>query len=269
MNELQKQNIEDVQNIMHKLNEDETCVIRELSEKMLDAKILTLVPDAILENMSIAEKIMTLGLKSNNVIEELVEYKEFKRNFRFTQKEIIQIGEDLFCEDALVLAHDAEKPEGSSEKWVNVGYKLKGPFSKVLSNLFPYEIYFRDKKLSSIESFFQGIKFKDVNMQNYVFKYSGLDSNNIKVASDFNWKEEGTVYWQETAIKRNSKEYDDLVDELYISAIQNPLYRNALKNCEKEVIHSMGENQKTETVFTRYEFEYQINCLRAFVQMKG
>lgn len=81
MNELQKQNIEDVQNIMHKLNEDETCVIRELSEKMLDAKILTMVPDAILENMSIPEKIMTLGLKSNNVIEELVEYKEFKRNY--------------------------------------------------------------------------------------------------------------------------------------------------------------------------------------------
>lgn len=106
-------------------------------------------------------------------------------------------------------------------------------------------------------------------MQNYIFKYSGLDSNNIKVASDFNWKEKGIIYWQGTAIMRDSQEYDDLIDELYISAIQNPLYRNVLKNCEKEIIHSIGENEKAETVFTRYEFEYQINCLRAFVQAKG
>lgn len=204
-----------------------------------------------------------------NVKKELEEYKKFKENFKFVQKEIVQKGEDFYCDDELVLAHDAEKPEGSSEKWINVGYKLKGSFPKVLSNLFPYEISFRGKNLSSIETFFQGIKFKDVNMQNYVLKYSGLDSNNIKVASDFDWKETGIVYWQGTAIKRDSKEYDDLVDELYISAIQNPLYRNVLKNCEKDIIHSIGEKEKTETVFTRYEFEYQLNCLKAFVQMKG
>lgn len=204
-----------------------------------------------------------------NIKKELAEYKEFKKHFVFEQKKIIQKGEDFLCEDELVLAHDADKPEGNSEKWINVGYKLKGPFSKVLSNLFPYEFTFRGKELSSIESFFQGIKFKDINMQNYIFKYSGLDSNNIKVASDFNWKEKGIIYWQGTAIMRDSQEYDDLIDELYISAIQNPLYRNVLKNCEKEIIHSIGENEKAETVFTRYEFEYQINCLRAFVQAKG
>lgn len=36
------------------------------------------------------------------------------------------------------------------------------------------------KKLSSIESFFQGIKFKDINMQNYIFTYSGLNLNIVK-----------------------------------------------------------------------------------------
>ena len=203
------------------------------------------------------------------VKKELEEYKKFKENFKFVQKEIVQKGEDLYCDGELVLAHDSEKPEGSSEKWINVGYKLKGPYSKVLSNLFPYEILFRGKHLNSIETFFQGIKFKDVNMQNYVLKYSGLDSNNIKVASDFDWKETGIVYWQGTAIKRDSKEYDDLVDELYISAIQNPLYRSVLKNCEKNIIHSIGETEKSETVFTRYEFEHQLNCLKAFIQAKG
>ena len=37
------------------------------------------------------------------------------------------------------------------------------------------------------------IKIKDKNTQEYIFKYSRLDSNNIKVASDFNWKESGIV----------------------------------------------------------------------------
>ena len=199
------------------------------------------------------------------VREELKAFKEFKKNFKFNQKEIIQDGEDLYC-DGELLQKGEEKPIGETEKWINVGYKLKGPFSKVLSNLFPYEFVFDGKHLSSIETFFQGIKIKDKDTQEYIFKYSGLDSNNIKVASDFNWKESGIVHWQGKAIKRNSEEYDNLVDELYISAIQNPLYRNVLKNANKPIIHSIGETNKEETVFTRYEFEYMLNCLVAFLK---
>ncbi len=201
------------------------------------------------------------------VKEELKDFKEFKKKFKFNQKEIIQEGEDLYC-DGELLQKGEEKPLGETEKWINVGYKLKGPFSKVLSNLFPYEFVFEGKQLSSIETFFQGIKMKDKDTQEYIFKYSGLDSNNIKVASDFDWKESGIVYWQGKAICRDSEEYDDLVDELYISAIQNPLYRNVLKNVNKPIIHSIGEVDKKETVFTRYEFEYMLNCLVAFLKIE-
>ena len=201
------------------------------------------------------------------VKEELKAFKEFKKNFKFNQKEIIQDGEDLYC-DGELLQKGEEKPIGETEKWINVGYKLKGSFSKALSNLFPYEFVFEGKHLSSIETFFQGIKIKDKEVQEYIFKYSGLDSNNIKVASDFNWKESGIVYWQGKAIKRDSEEYDDLVAELYISAIQNPLYRNVLKNVNKPIIHSIGETNKDETVFTRYEFEYMLNCLVAFLKIE-
>ncbi len=201
------------------------------------------------------------------VREELKAFKEFKKNFKFNQKEIIQDGEDLYC-DGELLQKGEEKPIGETEKWINVGYKLKGSFSKVLSNLFHYEFVFEGKKMSSIETFFQGIKIKDKDTQDYIFIYSGLDSNNIKVASDFNWKETGIIYWQGKAIKRNSEEYDDLVAELYISAIQNPLYRNVLKNVNKPIIHSIGEVDKKETVFTRYEFEFMLNCLVAFLKLE-
>lgn len=201
------------------------------------------------------------------VKEELKAFKEFKKNFKFNQKEIIQDGEDLYC-DGELLQKGEKKPIGETDKWINVGYKLKGSFSKVLSNLFPYEFVFEGKHLSSIETFFQGIKIKDKEVQEYIFKYSGLDSNNIKVASDFNWKETGIIYWQGKAIKRDSEEYIDLIDELYISAIQNPLYRNVLKNVNKPIIHSIGEVDKKETVFTRYEFEFMLNCLVAFLKLE-
>lgn len=198
---------------------------------------------------------------------ELKAFKEFKKQFVFKQKEITHEGEDLYCDGELLQEKD-EKPIAETEKWINVGYKLKSPFSKALSNLFPYEFVFDGKHLSSIETFFQGIKIKDKYTQNCIFKYSGMDSNSIKAASDFDWKESGVVYWQGKAIMRDSEEYNDLVDELYISAIQNPLYRNVLKNVNKPIIHSIGEISKEKTVFTRYEFEYMLNCLVEFLKAK-
>lgn len=196
---------------------------------------------------------------------ELLAFKNFKEKYCFEQKEVYEIDEVKYC-DGISLIDEEGKELGESEKWINVGYKLKGPYAKVLSNLFPYEFVFRGKQMGSIEGFFQGIKFKDVDMQNLVLKYSTLDSNNIKVASDYDWKETGIIYWQGEAINRFSKEYDDLVDELYISAIQNPLYRSVLKNCNKYILHEMGAINKEDTVFTRYEFEKQLNCLKDFLK---
>lgn len=196
---------------------------------------------------------------------ELEEFKKFKENYDFKQKEIEEINGITYCE-GIPLIDEEGNELGESEKWINVGYKLKGPYAKVLSNLFPYKFEFKGKKLGSIEGFFQGIKFKDITMQNMVLEYSGLDSNYIKVASDIDWKKDGILYWQGKQIKRDSKEYDDLVDELYISAIQNPLYRNVLKQCNKDIIHIMGGATKEETVFTRYEFEKQLNCLKDFLK---
>ena len=201
----------------------------------------------------------------SKIKEELEAFKEFKKKYIFKQKEIIKIGDDLFCDEELV-QKEGEKPIGKSTKWINAGYNLSGTYSKVLSNLFHYEFVFRGKNLRSIEGFFQGIKFKDVEMQNMVLEYSGIESNCIKVAAERDWKEAGIIYWQGKEIKRDSIEYDEMVDELYISAIQNPLYRNILKKIDKPIIHSIGEENKENTVFTRYEFEYMLNALVEFLK---
>ena len=199
------------------------------------------------------------------ILEELKEYKKFKETYQFEQKEIQEIEGKEYC-DGYPLTNEEGEMIGDCEKWINVGYKHRDSLAKVLSNLFPYEFEFKGKKLSSIESFFQGIKFKDINMQNYVFAYSGLDSNRVKVCSGYDWKVTGKLYWQGQEIDRYSKEYDDLIDELYISAIQNPLYRNVLKTCDLYIMHSIGGKEKTDTVFTRYEFEKQLNCLKDFLK---
>lgn len=196
---------------------------------------------------------------------ELKEFQKFKSNYTFIQQEIEEINGKQFCEGEPLLDEDGNEI-GDCEKWINVGYKYKGPYAKVLSNLFPYEFKFKGKTLKSIESFFQGIKFKDIDMQNLVFNYSGLDSNHIKVCSDYDWKETGILYWQGIKVNRFSKEYDNLVDELYISAIQNPLYRNILKITTRDILHTMGGATKEETVFSRYEFELQLNCLKDFLK---
>ena len=202
-----------------------------------------------------------------DINEELKEFKKFKSNYIFKQKEIDEIDGVQYCDGEPLLDEDGREI-GDCEKWINVGYKYKGPYAKVLSNLFPYEFEFRGKTLKCIESFFQGVKFKDIEMQNLVFNYSGLDSNHVKVCSGYDWKETGILYWQGKEVNRFSKEYDDLVDELYISAIQNPLYRNILRTTDRNIIHSMGGKTKEETTFTRYEFEFELNCLKDFLKVR-
>ena len=60
MSESQKQNIIDVANIMRKLSDIQANAIKEIAEKMIDAQLLLLAPDAILVNMDITEKLMLI-----------------------------------------------------------------------------------------------------------------------------------------------------------------------------------------------------------------
>lgn len=60
MSETQKQNILDVANIMRKLSNIQVNAIKEIAEKMIDAQLLALAPDAILENMDVTEKLMLI-----------------------------------------------------------------------------------------------------------------------------------------------------------------------------------------------------------------
>lgn len=195
---------------------------------------------------------------------DLKKFKEFLKDYKFNQLEIVEnnLGQ-LLCNGVII--KDDKGYVGISDKWINVGYTLSGTFPKLLSNLFSYKFKFKNIKYNSIEGFFQGIKFKDKKMQKALAKYSGKEALVLKETTDYDWKKTGFIYFKGKEIKRDSKVYEDLVIELYISAIQNKFYRNAIKNCKLPIVHAIGEIDKTKTVFTRYEFEYMLNALREFL----
>ncbi len=205
--------------------------------------------------------------KKLKIKKELKEFKEFKKTFKFDYQEIIEKNGVKYIGKDIVVDKDGNTVS-ETENWINAGYKLHGPFPKVISNLFPYEFVFRGVKVKSIESIFQSLRFKDKKLQKMIFKLYGMDSNVVKVATDYNWKETYMLYFQGKEFNRDSKEFDDFIDEMYISALQNPLYRGVLKNINKQIIHSIGQESKKETLFTRYEFEFELNCLVAFLKSK-
>lgn len=116
---------------------------------------------------------------------ELKKYNEFLKTYEFSYEELVNENEVIKWKNYTIINSEGEVLT-ENEALVNVGYKLKGALPKALSNLFPYEFVFKGKKVHSIESVFQGIKFKNKKAQNLVLNYSGLDSNNIKIASDYN-----------------------------------------------------------------------------------
>lgn len=209
-------------------------------------------------------------IKDAKIKKELRKFQEFKKTYEFKMKEVEEKADgSLFCDGICIREGKDGEWVGETNTFVNVGYKFHGALPKTLSNLFPYKFYFKGFTLSSAEGVFQGFKIKDKHTQKYLFEYHGLDSNNIKVSADHDWKQNMTVYFQGKPIKRDSKEFDDFIDELYVSLIQNPLYRNCLKKVgDKYILHALGQKTKLDTVFTREEFERELNTLKAYVQSK-
>lgn len=201
---------------------------------------------------------------------ELKEFKVFKQNYKFIPLEVTETDDgSVFVANTCIREGKDGDWVGETEDFVNVGYKIHGAISKVLSNLFPYEFYFRGFKLNSIEPIFQAFKFKDAKMQKLLFKYYGLNSNNIKSASNYDWKKTGIVYFLGKKFNRFEKEYAEFIDEVYISAIQNSLYRNVIKSIgNKYILHAMGGPKAENTSWTRLEFEKELNCLKDFLIMK-
>ena len=194
------------------------------------------------------------------------DYTNFRKSYKFEYKELKEIDDCIYFDNELV--KDTEQKYAESENFINIGYNFKNSNSRILSNLYPMEFKFRGKKVKSIEGVLQGIKYKDKKTQNLVLKYSGLDAYHTRGcnALDF-WGDAGILYWQGKPMVRNSEEYQNFLDELYVSVLKNPLYQRALlATGDKYILHHIGNPNINETVLTRYEYEHRLNSLRAFIK---
>ena len=197
---------------------------------------------------------------------KILEYSNFRKNYNFTYKELKTIDVSIYFDDELV--EDAEKKYAEGEKFLNIGYNFKNSNSRILSNLYPLKFKFRGKMVSSIEGVLQGCKYKDKKIQNLILKYAGLDAYHTRAANtlDF-WGNNGTLYWQGKPMKRYSEKYQLFLDELYLSALTNPIYRRGLlATGEKYLLHHIGGTDTSQTVLTRYEYELRLNSLRDWIK---
>ena len=130
-----------------------------------------------------------------------------------------------------------------------------------LSNFHPHPFVIDGVQCNSMEGFLQSLKFESVEMQEYVCTLVGRAAK-FK-GKDKKWYKNQTLYWRGKAIKRDSKEYQDLLDRAYAALNENTSFRKALEATGDAVLtHSIGKSDITHTVLTKKEFCSRLMRLR-------
>lgn len=143
----------------------------------------------------------------------------------------------------------------------------KGYPSSALSNFAPHEFIIDGITCQSMEGFLQSLKFQDVEIQKYVCTLVGKKAK-FK-GKKKKWFKNQTLYWMGVELKRDSKEYQDLLDRAFEGLSKNTSFQKALLATKKATLtHSIGSNKISETVLTRTEFTSRLTKIRARLQEK-
>lgn len=130
-----------------------------------------------------------------------------------------------------------------------------------LSNFTPHPFVIDDIECNSMEGFLQGLKFKSPEMQVEVCKLVGRAAK--RKGSKKNWQRTQTLYWKGVEMKRDSQEYQDLLDRAYDAMSKNTKFRKALLATGNAVLkHSIGKRDQSKTVLTIREFCSRLTKIR-------
>jgi predicted NAD-dependent protein-ADP-ribosyltransferase YbiA (DUF1768 family) len=137
-----------------------------------------------------------------------------------------------------------------------------------LSNFAAHPFVFRGIAITSMEGLLQGLKFKNPDMQAHICTLVGRGAK--RAGRDKAWWKTQTLWWQGTPIKRDSDEYQQLLDEAYECMFdQNEKARKALlATNEANLTHSIGKRKINETVLTEQEFCSRLTRNRARLKMQ-
>lgn len=137
--------------------------------------------------------------------------------------------------------------------------------SAALSNFTPHPFIIDGVECASMEGFLQSLKFKEPDMQAEVCKLVGKAAK-FKGKKKKWWRTQ-TLYWQGQEFKRDSQEYQDLLDRAFDALAQNTGFQKALLATGKATLtHSIGKSKETETVLTKQEFCSRLTKIRDNLQ---
>lgn len=138
--------------------------------------------------------------------------------------------------------------------------------SAALSNFAPHPFILDGVEIASMEGFLQSLKFKNKDMQKYVCTLVGKAAK-FK-GKDKKWWKTQILYWQDKEYKRDSEEYQILLNRAYNALYENEGFKKALKASSGVLTHSIGKNDQSKTVLTQSEFCSRLMKLRMGIKLK-
>ena len=138
---------------------------------------------------------------------------------------------------------------------MNIGSGNKYP-ANALSNFAPHPFVFDGVQCNSMEGFLQSLKFDKAPIQESVCLLVGRAAKMRGKKRNKTWKSAQCLWWKGLPIKRNTVEYQHLLQRAYNHLyIQNKSFRQALKASGKAVLkHTIGSGDAKNTVITVSEF---------------
>ena len=146
---------------------------------------------------------------------------------------------------------------------MDIGSGKGYPHSK-LSNFAPNPFKIDGVRCASMEGFLQSLKFDKEHIEEEVCKMVGKQAKFRGKKRNKAWKSRQTLWWRGIAYKRDSDEYQELLDRAYKAFSKNRKFMKALKSTMKSSLkHSIGSSKIKDTVITEREFCSRLEKLRS------
>ena len=140
--------------------------------------------------------------------------------------------------------------------------------ASALSNFAPHPFEFDGVSCNSMEGLLQSFKFSNPEMQKEVCKLVGKQAK-FK-GKKKKWFKTQTLYWLGVEYKRDSLEYQKLLDRAYEALAANKNFQKALiATGNATLTHSIGKSKISETILTRGEFCSRLMKIRSRLQKEN
>ena len=134
-----------------------------------------------------------------------------------------------------------------------------------LSNFQPRPFIYDGVECASMEGFLQSLKFSNIDMQRHVCTLVGRAAKNAGRGK--NWQKTQTLWWNGLPIKRDSDQYQQLLDEAFVALFRNKKARECLLSTgDAKLTHNIGRIKMSETVLTRNEFCKRLMDIRSILR---